>query len=59
MPVERAKAMCDVAQTIINSAKVECQFMEATGVEPRGQFFETVELDAKRILPPRSNGRTV
>lgn len=31
MDIARAKAVSDVAQTIINSAKVEIDWMEATG----------------------------
>lgn len=30
MDIARAKAISDVAQTIINSAKVECEFLKAT-----------------------------
>jgi hypothetical protein len=31
MDVGRAKAMSEIAQTIVNSAKVELEFIEATG----------------------------
>lgn len=31
MCIERAKAVADVAQTIINSAKVEVEYLKATG----------------------------
>jgi hypothetical protein len=31
MDIERAKAVADVAQTIINSAKVEVEHLKATG----------------------------
>lgn len=30
MPIERAKAIADVAQVVINSAKVEVDFLKAT-----------------------------
>lgn len=33
MDIDRAKAISDVAQTIINSAKVEVDFIRATGGE--------------------------
>lgn len=33
MEIERAKAISDVAQTIINSAKVEVDFLKVTGSE--------------------------
>lgn len=47
MEIERAKAISDVAQTIINSAKVEVDFIKHTGArlntnfipeEPRGDM---------------------
>ncbi|BCF94871.1 hypothetical protein [Paraburkholderia largidicola] len=31
MDIERAKAMADVAQVIVNTAKVEVEFLRATG----------------------------
>lgn len=46
MDIDRAKAISDVAQTIINSAKVEIDFIRQTGA-PGGTGF--IELDA----PPR------
>lgn len=36
MEIERAKAISDVAQTIINSAKVEVDHMRATGAAGSG-----------------------
>ena len=39
MEVERAKAINQTAQTLINSAKVEVDFIEATGAEATGKFF--------------------
>ena len=44
MPLERATALADVAQTIINSAKVEVEFLRAvqarkgTGFIPEGDL---------------------
>lgn len=37
MPIERAKAIGDIAQVIINSAKVEVNYMQAT--KSRGTGF--------------------
>jgi hypothetical protein len=34
--VEKAKAMSDVAQTIINSAKVEVEYIKASGAKGSG-----------------------
>lgn len=31
MDIERAKTIAEVAQVIVNSAKVECEFIKATG----------------------------
>jgi hypothetical protein len=39
MDVERARAINHTAQTLINSAKVEVDFIEATGHQVTGQFF--------------------
>jgi hypothetical protein len=39
MDVERAKAVNQTAQTLINSAKVEVEFIETTGNELIGDFF--------------------
>lgn len=47
MEIERAKAISEVAQTIINSAKVEVEFAKATGAT--GSNF----LDMAKInVPP-------
>lgn len=46
MDIERAKAISDVAQTIINSAKVEVEMAKACyATSPGSQFF---------MLPPES-----
>ncbi len=39
MDIERAKAICQVSQTIIDSAKVEVQFLEVTGQEGGSGFL--------------------
>jgi hypothetical protein len=44
MEIERAKTISDVAQTLINSAKVELQFMELIGGNEESQFFEQRQL---------------
>jgi hypothetical protein len=41
MELERAKVIADVAQTLINSAKVEVDFLKTTGgVKPPSDFIE-------------------
>lgn len=39
MDIARAKAVADVAQTIINSAKVEVEFIEITGSKVGSNFI--------------------
>jgi len=51
MAIDRAKAVSEVAQTIINTAKVEIQYLEATGQENSGDFF-----DEKKQRPALTNG---
>ncbi|HFD81021.1 MAG TPA: hypothetical protein ENK05_11635 [Gammaproteobacteria bacterium] len=40
MDLDRARAISDVAQTIINSAKVEVDFLRATGRISASRFLE-------------------
>lgn len=44
MELARAKAISEVAQTIINSAKVEIEFMEVTGEAEQTEFFDSLRL---------------
>jgi hypothetical protein len=39
MDIERARAINQTAQTLINAAKVEVEFMEVTGHRGVGKFF--------------------
>lgn len=41
MPIERAKAIAEVATVIVNSARVEVEYLRVTQ-QRRGQFFETL-----------------
>jgi len=50
MDLDRARAVAEVAQTIINSAKVEVDFLKVTGQKPEGGF-----LPAAPSVPPRLN----
>ncbi len=49
MDLDRARAISDVAQTIINSAKVEVDFLKATG-KVTGTGF--IDKDSRKSLPP-------
>lgn len=54
MDLERARAVSDVAQTIINSAKVEVEFLKATGSRLGSGFIPD---DPKRELPHGDRAR--
>jgi hypothetical protein len=58
MDIERAKAVCDVASQLIESAKVEVKFMEVTGHDGNAQFFD--KASTRPALPvtvtSRANG---
>lgn len=54
MPLDRAKAIADVAQVLVNSAKVEVDFIRAldgANVRPSGKFFPAIETVE---APPRT-----
>jgi len=53
MELERAKAINQTAQTLINSAKVEVAYLEATGQEGAGKFFSKLTLEEGRVAKPR------
>lgn len=58
MDIDRAKAISTVAQTVIDSARVELQACEILGVENDSDFFPVSDLDraarARRALNSRS-----
>lgn len=47
MDVNRARAIADVAQTIINSAKVECEYLSAIGAQPTTRFIPSSQSEAE------------
>lgn len=49
MPLDRARAVADVAQVIINSAKLEVDYIRAIGSKGvvKTEFIEVKELAAK------------
>ncbi len=51
MEIARAKAIADVAQVIINTAKVEINFMEASGEIVASGFIDAPKLETSS--PPR------
>lgn len=44
MEIERAKAVADIAQVIINSAKTEVDFLKVTGEVAASKFFQPPQL---------------
>lgn len=52
LEVSRAKAISEVAQTIIESAKVEISFIEAIGASSGSEFFGGVQRDDAAGLCP-------
>lgn len=53
MDIARAKAIADVAQTIVNSAKVEVEMVKAIGAKGGSKFFEAPQLPAPNLGAPR------
>jgi len=50
MDVARAKAVVDVAQALIDSAKVEVDFLEAIDSSEATGFFDMQRVEARRSL---------
>lgn len=48
MDIERAKAISKVADTIIDSARVECKFMEVTGATQGSGFIPATREASER-----------
>jgi hypothetical protein len=55
MDIDRAKAISDVAQTFINSAKAEVDFVRATGMDSA----DLPVFSAKKALPAPGQPRLV
>jgi hypothetical protein len=51
MDIERARAVSSVAQTILDSAKVELKEIEISGSTVSSEFLEVSEGEADRFLP--------
>lgn len=57
MEVDRAKAICDTSQVIINSVKAEIDFAKATGLQPSSEFIPTAQLPKPEPRPALKNLR--
>lgn len=53
MDIARARAISDVAQTIIASARVEIEFLEATGAIEQTEFFDALRTETRLDAGPR------
>jgi hypothetical protein len=60
MAIERAAAICDVAQVLVNTAKVEVQYLGVVGQQGISDFFPAAEEHRKRALPaaPQPHDKT-
>ncbi len=52
MDLARAKAVCEVAQTIINSAKVEVDLLKAVGASAPGSGFFGMREESRELPRP-------
>lgn len=59
MEIERAKAICEVSQTIINSAKVEIDHLRITGGTGSGFIPDATRLPGNSGVTKPEPGRTV
>lgn len=53
MEIDRAKAIAEVAQAVIDSAKVEVAFIHATGVKAGSGFIQLDSADDNKPALPR------
>lgn len=53
MDLARARAIADVARVVVDSAKVEVEFLKATGERRSTTFLPTPDLDAERAPRPQ------
>jgi hypothetical protein len=53
MDIARAKAVADVARVIVESAKVEVDYVRATGQESRTHFIPALPRDPERGTPDK------
>lgn len=51
MPVDKARAIAELAQVVINSAKVEVEFMKATRARKGTGFIEEKEVPGTPAQP--------
>lgn len=59
MEIERAKAVSDIAQVIINSAKVEVDYARATGSTVSGFIGQSESITGQRMTNSTPTGQVV
>lgn len=52
--VEKAKQICSIAQTIINSAEVETNFIKAINSKKGSGFFQNQSIRRQKLIPNTS-----
>jgi hypothetical protein len=50
MELARAKAVCEAAQVLVDSAKVEVQFLNAIDASEATEFFDMHHIEERRSL---------
>ncbi|NIF51439.1 hypothetical protein [Burkholderia sp. Ax-1724] len=56
MDVERARAVAQVASVLVDSAKVEVDYIKATGATGNSLFISPLNADPSRLLGSESKG---
>lgn len=56
MEIERAKAVSDIAGRLIETAKVECQYLNLVGGHGASGFLEAMPPPAPKPDPTKANG---
>lgn len=57
MEIERARAVAEVAQTVINAAKVQVDYIKTTGKPGGERFFQLPEETEPKQLPRNGSGK--
>lgn len=52
MELDRARAVCQVAQVLVDSAKVEVDFLKAIDSSEATEFFDMQRIEERRGLGP-------
>ncbi|MEI7296625.1 hypothetical protein WCQ02_31165 [Paraburkholderia tropica] len=58
MDVDRARAVAQVAGVLVDSAKVEVEYIKATGAEGDSLFISPLNSNPDRLLEGEKNGGT-